>query len=69
MINLMEEDIKHMTTTPQFVFGLENILDELVKNNNYQAQIGNTTITYNGILEDTLNGKREVFYITRKVKW
>lgn len=65
----MEEDIEHMTTTPQFVFGLENILNELVKNNSYQAQIGNTIITYNGILEDTLNGKREVFYITRKVKW
>ena len=60
---------KSMTTTPQFVFGLENILDELVKNDGYQAQIGNTTIIYQGTLEDTANGKREVFYITRKVKW
>ena len=64
----MTEETKCMTTTPQLVFGLENILDELVKNDGYQAQIGNTTITYQGTLEDTANGKREVFYITRKVK-
>lgn len=64
----MEEEIKHMNTTPQLVFGLEKILDYLVENNNYNAQINNTNIFYKGIKEDTANGKRQVFEIERKVK-
>lgn len=64
----MEEEIKHMNTTPQLVLGLEKILDYLVENNNYSAQINNINIFYKGIKEDTVNGKRQVFEIERKVK-
>lgn len=59
---------KYMSTTPQLVFGLEKILDYLAENNIYTAKIGNTTISYKGIIEDSTNGKREVFEIERKVK-
>lgn len=61
-------ETKHMNTTPQLVFGLEKILDYLVENNGYSAQIGNTTIYYRGIKEDTANRKRQVFEIERKVE-
>ena len=64
----MSEEEKSITTTPQFVYGLERILDELVEKEGYIAQIGNTSVIYDGIVEDTLNGKREIFIITRKVK-
>lgn len=42
----MNEEQKYMTTTPQFVYGLESILDEIKKG--YMAQFGNTQIFYNG---------------------
>lgn len=58
---------KSMTTTPHFILGLQNILDELVKNNDYAAVFNNTTIVYQGITEDTANGKFENFKIIRKV--
>lgn len=64
----MDKETKSKTTTPQFVYGLEGILDELVEKEGYMAQIGNTSIIYDGIVEDTFNGKREIFIITRKVK-
>lgn len=61
-------ETKHMNTTPQLVLGLEKILDYLVENNSYNAQIGNTTIYYRGVKEDTTKGKRQVFEIERKVE-
>ena len=60
-------DNKYMNMTPELVFGLESILDKLVEENGYMAKINNTYITYQGIEEDTSNGKREVFIIKRKI--
>lgn len=59
---------KYMNTTPQLVLGLEKILDYLVENNNYVAQIDNIQIFNKGTIEDTANGKREIFEIQRKVE-
>ena len=64
----MEEEKINMTVTPQLIFGLDKILDLLVENQCYQAQFNKTIIKYDGIVEDTANGKREVFTIIRKVK-
>ena len=50
------------------IYGFEKILDYLVENNSYNAQIGNTTISYKGIIEDTIDGKRQLFEIQRKVE-
>lgn len=52
-----------------FVPALEKVLDELSSGRIFVTQIKNTTIQYEGTLEDTANGKRQVFKIIRKVKW
>lgn len=54
---------------PVTTIEINQMLDELVKRNGYQLQMGNITITNQGEVEDTLNGKRQVFQIQRKVKW
>lgn len=59
---------KTIITSAGFVFGLERVLDELVNTNGYEAKIGNTTVIYQGTVEDTISGKREVFLVTRKIK-
>lgn len=64
----IESDIKFMNITPQMVFELEEILNYLVQNNTYNAQIGDTTIFYKGVKENTSKGKRQIFEIQRKVK-
>ncbi len=64
----METDIKFMNTTPQMVWELEKILDYLVQNNTYNAQIGNITIFYKGVKENTSNDKRQIFEIQRKLE-
>lgn len=65
----MNKETKYMNTTPGFVIGLENILDYLVKNEEelYIAQIGNISISYKGIREDTIGRIRQVFEIERKI--
>lgn len=65
----MDKETKYMNTTPGFVIGLENILDYLVKNEEelYIAQIGNISISYKGIREDTIGRTRQVFEIERKI--
>ena len=65
---MTDEEMKYMNTTPQLVFGLEKILDYLVENNGYIAQIGDTTIYYRGIKEDTSKGRIQVFEIERKLE-
>ena len=65
---MADEEMKYMNTTPQLVWGCEKILDYLVENNGYSAQIGNTTIYYRGIKEDTAKGRKQVFEIERKVE-
>lgn len=64
----MEEDTKNMNISPAFVLGLQKILDYLIVNEGYMAQLGAITIRNEGVIEDTLCGKREVFTIIRKVK-
>lgn len=65
----MDKETKYMNTTPGFVIGLENILDYLVKNEEelFIAQIGNISISYKGIREDTIGRTKQVFEIERKI--
>lgn len=50
------------------VIEFNRILDELVNKEGYLLQIGDIKIFNQGIVEDTLGGKRQVFQIQRKVK-
>ena len=65
-MNIEGEERISLTTTPQFIWGLDKILDFLVEKEYYNAEFNKTTIKYDGIVEDTTNGKIEVFTITRK---
>lgn len=59
-----KEEIEYMNTTPQFVYGLEAILNQTKKG--YLAKFGNVEITYNGKkLNDTL--EYEEFIIRRSM--
>jgi hypothetical protein len=64
---MSNKETKYMNTTPGFVIGLENILDYIVENEDYIAQIGNIKICYKGIKEDTIGRTRQVFEIERKI--
>ena len=59
---------KTMQTSLGFSLDLTKILNHLVENENCMAQLGNITIKYIGIVEDTVKGKREVFEIERLCK-
>ena len=43
------------------------LLDTLKDNPNYKLQFENIKIKYNSTLEDTANGKREIFVLERKI--
>lgn len=65
----MEEKERYfMNITPLTVMEVGKLLDWLTENGDYLAQINNLNMRYKGIIEDTINGKREVFYIERKIK-
>ena len=51
-----------------FNLDLTKILNHLVENEDYMAQLGNLTIRYIGAKEDTARGKREIFEIERLCK-
>ena len=57
-----------MQTSLGFSLDLTKILNHLVENDTYMAQLGNITIRYIGAKEDTVKGKREVFEIERLCK-
>ena len=59
---------KQMNISVSFSLDLEKILNHLVENETYIAQLGNLTIRYIGVKEDTANGKREIFEIERLCK-
>ena len=59
--------MKQMNCSMGFVMNLEEIMNYLSKDNSYMAQIGKVTIRYEGEIEDTANGKRQLFSIVRKV--
>lgn len=63
----MEEDKKTEIASIGFIMDLEKILNYLSENKIYVAKIGKTSISYVGELEDTADGKRQVFEIERKV--
>lgn len=66
---IMEEKERYfMNITPLTVMEVGKLLDWLTENGDYLAQINNLNMRYKGIIEDTINGKREVFYIERKIK-
>ena len=48
--------------TPLTVIELQYLLNWLKENGEYMAQIDNVIMKYKGIVEDTINGKREMFY-------
>lgn len=50
------------------VMECQRLLDYLVEKDTYLAQIGDLNIRYEGVIEDTLIGKRQVFHIVRKIK-
>lgn len=63
----MNEEIT-MQSSLSFFMDLEKILTYLSENNQYSAQINNTTIRYIGTKESTSEGKRQIFEIVRKVE-
>ena len=56
---------KQMNISVAFSLDLTKILNHLVENETYIAQLGNITIKYIGAKEDTVKGKREIFEIER----
>ena len=62
------EEKKYMNITPVTVFELEKMLNWLTEHGTYLAQIGNLRLYYKGTEEDTIDGKREVFLIKRKIR-
>lgn len=70
---LSEEEKKaiekdQMNITPLTIYELQKVLDHLSENGNYLAVVDNLSLYYKGITEDTINGKRQMFYIERKIK-
>lgn len=59
---------KQINISVAFSLDLTKILNELVKNNTYMAQLGDITIKYIGAREDTARGKSEIFEIERLCK-
>lgn len=57
-----------MNISVAFNLDLHKILNELVENDTYMAQLGDITIKYIGSKEDTARGKREIFEIERLCK-
>ena len=67
VINKSEEKLE-MRITPLTIMETEKLMDWLKENASYLAQIGNLKMQYKGTVEDAINGKRQIFYIERKVK-
>lgn len=56
-----------MRITPLTIIEFNKILDYIAENGEYLAKIGDLNMVYKGIAEDTINGKRQMFYIERKI--
>lgn len=74
LINELENELemrtkmsKEMNITPLTIYELHKILDHISKNETYLAVMGNISIYYKGVTEDTAKGKRQMFYIERKI--
>lgn len=51
-----------------FLDFIDDFLDYIKIHGTIQAQIENINMYYKGTVEDTVKGKREIFYIERKIK-
>lgn len=56
-----------MNITPLTIYELQKVLDYLYENGKYIAMVDNLSLYYKGTIEDTINGKRQMFYIERKI--
>lgn len=61
-----EEKVK-IRITPLTIIEFNKILDYIAENGEYLAKIGDLNLRYKGVAEDTINGKRQMFYIERKI--
>ena len=59
-----KEDIEQMRISPITIVQLQRILNYLVKNEDYEAQLGKMQITYQGNYE-VENDNKEVFTLYR----
>lgn len=48
---------------------LNDLLDYIIENGLYTSVKENVHIKNVGIIEDTINGRREIFVIERKIYW
>lgn len=64
----MSEERLEMRITPLTIMEAEKLMNWLTVNGEYIAQIGNLKMQYKGTIEDTISGKREIFYIERNIK-
>lgn len=58
---------KEMNITPLTIYELHKILDHISENKTCLAVMGNISMYYKGTVEDTAKGKRQMFYIERKI--
>ena len=62
------EEKQSMNINPITILECNKLLNWLTENGEYLAQIGDLTMQYKGTVEDTIKGKRQIFYLERKVK-
>lgn len=65
----MEKQIINKNINAITFIEINKLLDFLIEKDGYQLKMGDITIENHGILEDTANGKRQVFQIRRKVDY
>ena len=49
------------------MINIEEVLDDMIKNNTAELKVGDFLINNYGIKEDTKNGKREIFIVQRYI--
>lgn len=63
----MNEKNKYMNISAITAMETQKLLDYLAENGKILAHIGDLRIKYNGIIEDTISGKCQIFFIVRKI--
>lgn len=58
---------KEMNITPLTIYELNKTMDYISENETCLAVMDNISIYYKGVVEDTAKGKRQMFYIERKI--
>ena len=62
------EEKQSMNINSITIMECNKLLNWLTENGEYLAQIGDLSMQYKGTVEDTIKGKRQIFYLERKVK-